>query len=338
MKELETIEALYREALEDLKQVRALSDLERVRVKYLGRGGKVRDLFALVARAAADAKKQLGERVNRFKSELEEQIRAAAAKLEQGRPAAADEFDVTVPGARPQIGRAHPVYRTMDEICAIFQRFGFEIESGPEIETDFYNFEALNMPRAHPSRDPWDSFYIEGEYLLRSHTSPVQIRAMQRRRPPLRILAPGKVYRPDKTDASHLPQFHQVEGLMVGEDVTFAQLRTVLDLFAKQMFGKETQIRFRPSYFPFTEPSAEVDVTCVLCRGQGCPPCKGTGWLEILGCGMVHPNVFRNVGYDPEQVTGFAFGMGVERIAMLRWGINDIRLFLENRYSFLKQF
>jgi len=247
-------------------------------------------------------------------------------------------FEDTLPGTPRVLGRRHPIYQTWDEIARIFLKLGFEVEVGPEIDTEENNFTSLNIPLDHPAADAFDTFYIRAPYLLRSHTSPVQVRAMRKRTPPFRIIAPGKVFRPDDADASHLPSFHQVEGLMVGPDVSFAQLKGVLLLFAREMFGRDSKVRFRPSYFPFTEPSAEVDVSCFLCAAKGCPACKGSGWMEILGSGMVHPKVFEAVGYDPEATTGFAFGMGVERICMLRHGVKDIRWFVENNFRFLKQF
>ncbi|RME64224.1 MAG: phenylalanine--tRNA ligase subunit alpha, partial [Nitrospirae bacterium] len=250
--------------------------------------------------------------------------------------------DVTVPGVFVPCGKAHPVHQVMDEIIDIFVAMGFEVEEGPEIELDYYNFEALNIPKDHPARDMQDTFYVSSEkstaeVLLRTHTSPVQIRGMMKRTPPFRFIAPGKVYRRD-ADVSHTPMFHQVEGLMVGEDVSFAHLKGVLEFFIKRLFGPDTPVRFRPSYFPFTEPSAEVDIGCIICGGKGCRVCKQTGWLEVLGSGMVHPNVFKAVGYDPDRVRGFAFGLGVERLTMLKFGIDDIRLFFENDIRFLSQF
>jgi phenylalanyl-tRNA synthetase alpha chain len=245
--------------------------------------------------------------------------------------------DVTLPGRRQPLGHLHPLNRIMSEICDIFQRLGFEAVEGPEVELDWYNFEALNIPPDHPARDMQDTFYFNDKVLLRTHTSPMQIRVMEKRRPPVRIIAPGKVYRRD-SDMTHSPMFHQVEGLLVDKNVTFADLKGVLTAFVHQLFGPEVSLRFRPSYFPFTEPSAEIDIACVICRGEGCRVCKITGWLEVLGAGMVHPNVFEAVGYDPEEYTGFAFGLGVERFAMLKYGIDDIRLFFDNDLRFLRQF
>ncbi len=308
---------------------------EKLRAKYLGRDGAVRELFGLLGKVPPDEKASAGKRLNELKSELE--------RLIDGLPSAVPVapgpvVDLSLPGRAPEPGRRHPVYRTWDEIVRLFQRLGFEVVYGPEIETEYHNFEALNIPLEHPSRDAFDTFYVRKPYLLRSHTSPVQIRTMKERTPPIRVIAPGKVFRPDKPDAGHSPMFHQVEGLMIGEDVTFAKLKGVLELFAMSMWGADTKIRFRPSFFPFTEPSAEVDVSCFICGAKGCPACKGSGWMEILGSGMVHPKVLENCGIDSERFTGFAFGMGVERIAMLKYGIPDIRLFYENHLAFLRQF
>jgi len=309
---------------------------DRLRARYVGRQGRVRDLFGLLRSLPPEEKGSAGRKLNDLKAELEERLRG----LQEDRPAlpAVGKTDLTLPGRAPEPGRRHPIYRTWDEIVGVFTRLGFDVVYGPEIETEQNNFEALNIPLEHPSRDAFDTFYLERPHLLRSHTSPVQIRTMRERRPPIRVIAPGKVFRPDTPDASHSPQFHQVEGLMVGPGVTFAQLKGVLDLFVKAMWGPEIRTRFRPSFFPFTEPSAEVDVSCFICGAKGCPACKQSGWMEILGSGMVHPKVLENCGIDPEENTGFAFGMGIERICMLKYGIPDIRLFTENRFAFLRQF
>jgi phenylalanyl-tRNA synthetase alpha chain len=317
------------------KDARALPP-DQLKSRYVGRDGKVRELFSLLRSLPADQKGAAGQKLNALKAGME----SAVAALEAARPAAAPRaaVDLTLPGRAPEPGRRHPVYRTWDEIVRVFMKLGFDVVHGPEIETEANNFEALNIPLDHPSRDGFDTFYLEAPHLLRSHTSPVQIRTMRERKPPIRVVAPGKVFRPDKPDAGHSPMFHQVEGLMVGPDVTFAQLKGVLDLFAKSMWGPATQIRFRPSFFPFTEPSAEVDVSCFICGAKGCPACKQSGWMEILGSGMVHPRVLENCGIDSEANTGFAFGMGVERICMLKYGIPDIRRFTENHFAFLVQF
>lgn len=316
-------------------EAEANSPPEKLRSKFVGREGIVRELFTIVAKLPPAEKGAAGKRVNEFKTELETKLdQLGTSKPKETGPA----IDVTLPGQAAPPGRRHPVYRVWDDIVRLFQRLGFDVVYGPEIEDEVHNFEALNIPLEHPSRDAFDTFYIEKPWLLRSHTSPVQIRTMKERKPPIRVIAPGKVFRPDKPDAGHSPMFHQVEGLMIGEDVTFAKLKGVLELFAQSMWGANTKIRFRPSFFPFTEPSAEVDVSCFICGAKGCPACKQSGWMEILGSGMVHPKVLENCGIDSEKYTGFAFGMGVERICMLKYGIPDIRLFYENHFGFLKQF
>ena len=309
--------------------------LEQLKARYVGRDGKLRELFGELKSAPADQKGALGQKLNALKAELEEKIMKLTART----VAASDTtIDLTLPGRAPGLGRRHPIYQVWDEIARVFMKLGFDVVYGPEIETEENNFEALNIPLDHPARDGFDTFYIDPPWLVRSHTSPVQIRTMRSRKPPIRVIAPGKVFRPDKPDAGHSPMFHQVEGLIVAPGITFAHLKGVLDLFAKSMWGGATSIRFRPSFFPFTEPSAEVDVSCFICGAKGCPVCKGSGWVEILGSGLVHPKVLENCGIDSEANTGFAFGMGVERIAMLKYGIPDIRLFYENRFAFLGQF
>jgi phenylalanyl-tRNA synthetase alpha chain len=309
--------------------------LEQLKSRYLGRDGKVRALFGELKAAPADQRGALGQKLNALKAELEGRVDALSARSVVASDIA---VDLTLPGRAPELGRRHPIYRVWDEIARVFTKLGFDIVYGPEIETEENNFEALNIPLDHPARDGFDTFYIEPPYLVRSHTSPVQIRTMRSRKPPIRVIAPGKVFRPDKPDAGHSPMFHQIEGLIVGPGITFAHLKGVLDLFAKSMWGERTSIRFRPSFFPFTEPSAEVDVSCFICGAKGCSVCKGSGWVEILGSGMVHPKVLENCGIDSEANTGFAFGMGVERITMLKYGIPDIRRFYENHFAFLRQF
>jgi phenylalanyl-tRNA synthetase alpha chain len=333
------INELYQRLEQELSVCASLEQLNKTKEAYFGRAGHFRELFSKIGSLPPEARKPYGARLNEFKSKGEQRIAEIQSKVgatAQAGPAVG--MDITVPGKPPRPGRRHPVYHTMEEICQLFNAFGFETVYGPEMESEQNNFEALNIPREHPSRDPWDSFFIDKDVLLRSHTSPVQVRTMRQRKPPLRIVCPGRVFRPDTPDAGHLPMFHQVEGLMVGESVTFSHLKSVLDIFARSYFSAEVRTRFRPSFFPFTEPSAEMDISCVICKAQGCPACKQSGWIEILGAGMVHPKVFQNVGYNPEQVTGFAFGMGVERIAMMKYGVNDIRLLVENRMSFLEQF
>lgn len=323
----------------EIKKAASADELELLRVKYLGRKGRLTQILRGLKDLPPEVRKQVGQRANRAKEVLEAALSEAlsALKAKALRAAAARDIDVTLPGRRRPLGHIHPLTRIMGEICDIFQRLGFEAVEGPEVELDWYNFEALNIPPDHPARDMQDTFYFNDKVLLRTHTSPMQIRVMEKRQPPVRIIAPGKVYRRD-SDMTHSPMFHQVEGLLVDRDVTFADLKGVLTEFVHQLFGPEVSLRFRPSYFPFTEPSAEIDIACVICRGLGCRVCSVTGWLEVLGAGMVHPNVFEAVGYDPEEYTGFAFGLGVERFAMLKYGIDDIRLFFDNDVRFLKQF
>ena len=312
--------------------------LEALRVKYLGRKGALTQVLRGLKDLDPETRRQVGAAANRAKEGLETALAIALTALKEAAArAAAPAIDVTLPGRRGPLGRLHPLTRVMEEICDIFLHLGFEAVTGPEVELDWYNFEALNIPPDHPARDMQDTFYFNEKVLLRTHTSPMQIRVMEKRQPPVRIIAPGKVYRRD-SDMTHSPMFHQVEGLLVDRGVTFADLKGVLTEFVHQMFGPEVSLRFRSSYFPFTEPSAEIDIACVICRGEGCRVCKITGWLEVLGAGMVHPAVFEAVGYDPEEYTGFAFGLGVERLAMLKYGIDDIRLFFDNDLRFLKQF
>jgi phenylalanyl-tRNA synthetase alpha chain len=316
------------------------SELEALRVKYLGRSGALTQILKSLGTLPAEERPAVGAAANEAKRELEallDRRLAETLEAERRRQREHERPDLTLPGRRPPRGGLHPLTRVRDEIVAIFMGLGFSVAEGPQIETDFYNFEALNIPRDHPARDMQDTFYLSPETLLRTHTSPVQIRTMRAQPPPVRIIVPGVVYRRD-ADITHSPMFHQVEGLAVDTNVTMADLKGTLELFAREMFGARSTIRFRPSFFPFTEPSAEVDVRCFLCGGDGCRVCTQSGWLEILGSGMVHPQVLRNVGYDPEAVTGWAFGMGIERIAMLKYGVDDIRLFFENDLRFLTQF
>jgi phenylalanyl-tRNA synthetase alpha chain len=330
---------LKAEALAALAAFSKAGELEGFRIKYLGRKGQLTLLMRGLGQAAPEERPRLGKLANDVRQELETAFEAKRQELEEQAGAAGGEAgeDLTLPGRLIPFGRLHPVTQVMEEVCAVFAGLGFAVAEGPDVEMDYYNFEALNIPPHHPARDMHDTFYINDSLLLRTHTSPVQIRTMEKERPPLRIIAPGKVYRCD-SDITHTPMFHQVEGLLVDRRVSFADLKGVLKIFIARMFGKEMAVRFRPSFFPFTEPSAEVDIACVMCGGKGCRVCKETGWLEILGAGMVDPEVFKAVGYDPEEYSGFAFGIGVERIAMLKYGINDIRLFYENDLRFLAQF
>ncbi len=336
----EKLEALREKALKELEGLDSLQKLRDFQVRYLGRKGELKTLLKSMGKLPSEERPLVGQLANRIKDFIEEAIADRERVLrarEEERRLEAERIDVTLPGRGPELGGVHPLTRVLREMEEVFISMGFQVAQGPEIETDYYNFEALNIPPNHPARDMQDTFYIEGGLLLRTHTSPVQIRVMERFRPPIRIIAPGKVYRRD-ADVSHTPMFHQVEGLLVDEVTTFADLKGVLEEFALRLFGPRTRVRFRPSYFPFTEPSAEMDIGCVMCEGEGCRVCKGSGWLEILGCGMVDPAVYSFVDYDPEAYRGFAFGLGVERIAMLKYRIDDIRLFFENDLRFLRQF
>lgn len=334
------LEKLASEALGELSGASSMDAVLQLKTRYLGRKGEVASLLKELGSLSPEERKKAGEAINAVKARLEEAFDAKVAALEAGGRAerlSKERIDVTLPGRCIRPGRMHPVTQVMEEIEEIFSGLGFDVAEGPEVELDYYNFEALNLPKDHPARDMQDTFYVSDEVLLRTHTSPVQIRVMEKERPPLRVIAPGTVYRRD-SDITHTPMFHQVEGFMVDKGVTFSNLKGVLTHFLHSLFGDKTDIRFRPSFFPFTEPSAEIDIRCVMCGGSGCRVCKGSGWLEILGAGMIHPEVFRSVKYDPEEYTGFAFGLGIERIAMLKFGIEDIRMFFENDLRFLRQF
>ena len=328
-------------ALAEVAGARSTSDLEQVRVRVLGRSGQLTTLLRSLGSVPAAERPRIGEQTNRAKASVEAAIaaRLEGLKAEERRVTLqADRPDLTLPGRRPDPGPVHPITRVTEEIIEVFEGLGFSVAEGPEVESDYYNFAALNFPDDHPARDMQDTFHVGPDALLRTHTSPVQIRTMKAQRPPVRIICLGKVYRRDILDATHSPMFHQVEGLAVDKHITMADLKATLQLFAREMFGPKSTVRFRPSFFPFTEPSAEVDVRCFKCGGDGCRFCRASGWLEILGSGMVHPNVLRNVGYDPEEVTGWAFGMGIDRIALLKYEIDDIRLFFDNDLRFLQQF
>ncbi|MHB8742646.1 MAG: phenylalanine--tRNA ligase subunit alpha [Sulfuricaulis sp.] len=314
--------------------------LEEIRVKYLGKKGALTEQLKGLGKLTPPERPRLGAIVNQAKEKLQDQLGARKQQLESSvlqLQLAREVLDVTLPGRGVRQGGPHPITRTLERLEELFAHLGFEIADGPEIEDDYHNFEALNIPPSHPSRAMHDTFYFDARRLLRTHTSPVQVRYMENHKPPLRIIAPGRVYRCD-SDVTHTPMFHQIEGLMVDETVSFADLKGVLSDFLQNFFEKPLKVRFRPSYFPFTEPSAEVDISCVICGAHGCRVCKNTGWLEVLGCGMVHPEVFRHVDIDSERWNGFAFGLGVERLAMLRYGVNDLRLFYENDLRFLQQF
>lgn len=336
------LKELKGEAKQKIEAANDLDQLKEIKIKYLGKKGALTTLLRSLGNVTPEERPAIGQKANALREELELAIERREQSL---RDALKDgqwekeRIDVTLPGRPVQIGQKHPLTIIMEEIKEIFIGLGFQVAHGPDIESDYYNFEALNIPAEHPARDMQDSFYITSQYLLRTHTSPVQIRTMEKLAPklPVRIIAPGKVYRRDD-DATHSPMFHQVEGLAVDTDISFSDLKGTLLLFVREMFGPEQKIRLRPSYFPFTEPSAEVDILCIMCGGKGCRTCSETGWLEILGAGMVHPRVLEVSGYNPGEVTGFAFGMGVERIAMLKYGIGDLRLFFSNDLRFLKQF
>lgn len=337
MEEILSLKDLF---LKDKKSVKTISDLQQLRVKYLGKKGLVTIKLKNLPSISPEARPAFGKAINEIKVYIEDEIKKIESLLKQEehrKRILSEALDITLPGKYTPFGRDHPVNKILSEITNIFVSMGFEIEEGPEVELDYYNFEALNIPKDHPARDMQDTFYISDEVVLRTHTSPVQIRVMEKKKPPLKVIAPGKVYRCD-ADISHTPMFHQVEGFMVDTDIAFSDLKGVLESFIHSMFGAETQVRFRPSFFPFTEPSAEVDICCIFCEGKGCRVCKNTGWLEILGAGMINPKVFEMVNYDTNLYSGFAFGMGVERIAMLKYSIDDIRLFFENDIRFLKQF
>lgn len=340
---VKALEGLESELAGALASVDTLAALEQLRVEYLGRKGRLAQIMGQLPQLPPAERPEVGQKANEVKLKLGELIASAKNDLEtRAENAFIASFDPSMPGRSFWMGSLHPVTQVMQEICAIFQKLGFDIASGPEIEIDKYNFEALNIPLDHPARDMHDTLYITENVLLRTHTSPVQARTMLSRRPPVAVIAPGKVYRRD-SDLTHTPMFHQVEGLLVDSGITMANLRGVLLAFARSVFGAGTSMRFRPSFFPFTEPSAEVDISCMICHGTGtngnkpCRVCKTTGWIEILGCGMVDPNVYKAVGYD-ENLSGFAFGMGVERIAMLKYGITDLRMFFQNDIRFLSQF
>jgi phenylalanyl-tRNA synthetase alpha chain len=336
---LEELQQAAREALVEITATTSGEALEQARVKFLGRKGLITQALRSLGSLPVEDRPQFGQEANRLKKLLETQLEEAQDRLKKAalQAEAVTGLDVTLPGRRLDLGRLHPITQIAREICDIFIRMGFQVVEGLEIETDYYNFEALNIPRDHPARDMQDTFYISDNIVLRTHTSPMQVRVMEQQQPPVRIIAPGKTFRRD-SDLTHTPMFHQVEGLLVDKNISFADLKGVLTAFVHEMFGPEVSLRFRPSFFPFTEPSAEVDIQCVICRGAGCRVCSQTGWLEILGSGMVDPEVFGFVNYDPEVFTGFAFGMGIERIAMLKFGIDDLRLFFDNDLRFLKQF
>jgi phenylalanyl-tRNA synthetase alpha chain len=336
----EQLEKMKDEALGCIAEASGETALQDIRIRFLGRKGELTGLMKGLGALSQEERPVVGQLVNTIKDEIESRIESAlnqAREQEIRQRLQSERIDVTLPGRRSSSGTKHPITLVIEEVCDIFAGLGFSVAEGPEIEHDWYNFEALNFPPEHPARDMQDTFFVENNLLLRTHTSPVQIRTMLKQKPPVRIIAPGTVYRCD-SDATHTPMFHQIEGLMVDRGVTFGDLKGMLTIFTNQLFGQKTGVRLRPSFFPFTEPSAEVDIACVICGGKGCRVCKQSGWLEILGAGMVDPEVYRHVNYDAEEISGFAFGMGIERIAMLKYGINDMRLLFENDVRFLRQF
>ncbi|MBA4246173.1 MAG: phenylalanine--tRNA ligase subunit alpha [Pseudomonas sp.] len=337
---MENLDALVSQALEAVQQSEDVNALEQLRVQYLGKKGELTALMQTLGKLSAEERPQAGALINTAKSQVQDALNARKSVLEQALLAeklASERIDVTLPGRGQTSGGLHPVTRTLERVEQFFTHIGYSVAEGPEVEDDYHNFEALNIPGHHPARAMHDTFYFNANMLLRTHTSPVQVRTMESQRPPIRIVCPGRVYRCD-SDITHSPMFHQVEGLLVDEGISFADLKGTIEEFLRVFFEKPLGVRFRPSFFPFTEPSAEVDMQCVMCSGKGCRVCKQTGWLEVMGCGMVHPNVLRMSGIDPEKYSGFAFGMGVERLAMLRYGVNDLRLFFDNDLRFLAQF
>ncbi len=332
-----SIDQIYREGIQELEAADNRLAIQEVSVRYLGRKGIVTQFLRNVSKLPPDQRPAAGKKANEVKNLLDAACKAASQKLEPAVKKTKPGIDVSLPGRPAPSGSLHPITQINQRICDIFTNMGFEIAEGPEVELDYYNFEALNFPKDHPARDMQDTLFVSDDIVLRTHTSPLQIRTMEKQQPPVRIIMPGKVYRCD-SDLTHTPMFHQVEGLLVDDNISFGDLKGTLTAFVHQMFDEQTSLRFRPGFFPFTEPSAEVDILCVICRGDGCRVCSHTGWLEILGSGMVHPALYENVGYDADRYTGFAFGMGVDRIAMLKYGIDDIRKFFENDVRFLSQF
>lgn len=337
----EQLTNLKTQCLTDIEQANSLADLDQVRVKYFGKKGALTAVLKQMGKLSPEERPLIGALANEIREALEATMagkkdllgkKAMEEKLEN------ESIDVTLPGKKKKLGKTHPLTLVLREIEEIFQGMGYDIATGPEVELDYYNFEALNMPKDHPARDTQDTFYINDNVVLRTQTSPIQARTMEQTKPPIKIIAPGRVYRSDTVDATHSPLFHQIEGLVVDKDITLGDLKGTLHSFAKQLYGEDVQVRFRPHHFQFTEPSAEMDLMCFACHGEGCPLCKGEGWIEILGCGMVHPKVLEMCGIDPEIYSGFAFGMGLERIVMRRFNINDLRLFYDNDIRFLNQF
>ena len=337
----EALEKIRQAAANELARCADIKELDQLRVKFLGKKGELTAILKAMGSLSAEERPKMGQLANEVRGAIEESLSEKLASLKEAKlehQLRSERLDVTMPGRLPEMGKPHPLTLVMDEIKEIFLGMGFSVVSGPEVETDHYNFEMLNIPKEHPARDTQDTFYINENVILRTQTSPVQIRTMEKQSPPIRVISPGRVYRSDAVDATHSPLFHQIEGLVVDKGVTMADLKGTLEIFVKRLYGEDAVVRFRPHHFPFTEPSAEVDVMCFSCHGEGCRLCKGEGWIEILGCGMVHPKVLQNCGIDPEEYSGFAFGMGLERVVMRRFNIDDLRLFFENDLRFLDQF
>ncbi len=337
----EQLKAISGAAADALRRADKLETLEELRIQFLGKKGELTAVMKGMGKLSAEERPVIGQLANEVRSRIEQALEEKKSALEaevQNAKMKRERLDVTMPGRRGAEGGKHPLLTVLDDLKDIFIGMGFTIAEGPEVELDYYNFEALNIPKDHPARDTQDTFYINENLVLRSQTSPVQVRTMENQKPPIRIIAPGRVYRSDAVDATHSPVFHQVEGLVVDKGITMADLKGTLEIFVKKLYGEETRLRFRPHHFPFTEPSAEVDISCFNCGGEGCRVCKGEGWIEILGCGMVHPRVLQNCGIDPEEYSGFAFGIGLERVAMFRYDVDDMRMFFENDVRFLKQF
>ncbi len=337
----EQLKSIAEAAYGALEAVKDIQELDALRVKYLGKKGELTAILKQMGSLSAEERPVIGQLANEIRGKIEEAISVKTAELKSAaveQKLASEKIDVTMPGERSEMGKKHPLDAVLDEIKEIFLGMGFDIAEGPEVERDYYNFEALNIPKDHPARDTQDTFYINENILLRTQTSPVQVRVMEKQKPPIRIISPGRVYRSDAVDATHSPVFHQIEGLVVDKGVTMGDLKGTLADFAKRLYGPDAKVRFRPHHFPFTEPSAEMDTMCFNCGGKGCRLCKGEGWIEILGCGMVHPKVLENCNIDPEEYSGFAFGMGLERLVMRRFNIDDLRLFFENDQRFLNQF
>ncbi len=337
----EKLEEIRRKAKEELSKASAVEAVEELRVKYAGKKGELTAILKQMGKLSPEERPVIGQLANEVRSYIESAIETKKAELTEEKlqkTLEEEKIDVTLPSNTEPLGHKHPLSVVLDEIKEIFVGMGFEIVEGPEVEYDYYNFEALNIPKDHPARDTQDTFYITDNIVLRTQTSPVQVRVMEKKKPPIRIISPGRVFRSDAVDATHSPLFHQIEGLVVDKDITFADLKGTLETFIKRLYGEDSVVRFRPHHFPFTEPSAEVDVQCFSCKGKGCRVCKNEGWIEILGCGMVHPKVLENCGIDPEEYSGFALGLGLERVAMRRYGVDDMRLFFENDTRFLSQF